>query len=50
MLNGLFRLVLQAVEGLVEQRKHYEESQRLLDDAESEINVLKKRVAQLEPT
>ena len=44
----LFRVVLKAVEVLVEQRKGYEESQRLLKEAISEATLLKKRVAELE--
>ena len=48
MLNVLFHVVLKAVEALVEQRDRYENSQRLLEEAKSEVNVLKKRVAELE--
>ena len=43
-----FRLVLQAVEELVEQRELYVSSQRRVGEAKSEINALKEQIAQLQ--
>ena len=48
MLNVLFFVVRGAVEELVELRDLYGDSQRRIKEAESEIDTLKERVAQLE--
>ena len=48
MLNVLFFAVLEAVEELVELRVLYGDSQRIIKEAESEIDTLKEQVALLE--
>jgi len=48
MLNALFFVVLKAVERLVEQRDLYGDSQRRIKEMESDIDILKEQVAQLE--